>query len=56
MLFEAIDFIESFALFQNDDIGKQLWKHTAHLNELLILPSRTKQSTIHSFFKTCETE
>ena len=29
VLFEAMALIESFALFQNGDITKQLWKHTA---------------------------
>ena len=54
VLFEAIDLIENFALFQNDDIAKQLRKHTAQLNQLLTSSSRKKQSTIPSYF-TCVT-
>ena len=34
VLFEAIDLIESFAPLENDDIAKQLRKHTAQLNEV----------------------
>ena len=56
VLFEAIDLIESFALFQNDSIAKQLQKHTAQLNKLLTSPPCIKRSTILSFFKTCSTE
>ena len=49
-LFEAMDLIESFTLFQNDDIAMQMRKCTAQLNELIASSSRKKQSTITSFF------
>ena len=50
MLFEAIDLSENFALFQNNDIAKQLRKHTAQVNQLLTSSSRKKQSMIPSYF------
>ena len=56
VLFDAIDLIESFAHFQNDDIAKQLRKHTGQFNELPTTSSREKQSAIPSSFKTCVTE
>ena len=34
-LFEAVNLIESFALFQNDDLAKQLRKHTTQLNDII---------------------
>ena len=40
VLFEAIDLIESFAPLENDDIAKQLRKHTAQLNALFTSLSR----------------
>ena len=49
-LFEAMDLIECFTLFQNDDIAMQMRKCTAQLNELIASSSRKKQSTITSFF------
>ena len=49
-LFEAMDLIESFTLFQNDDTAMQMRKCTAQLNELIASSSRKKQSTIISFF------
>ena len=49
-LIEAMDLIESFTLFQNDEIAMQMRKCTAQLNELIALSSRKKQSTITSFF------
>ena len=49
-LFEAMDLIESFTLFQNDDIAMQMRKCTAQLNELIASSSRKKQSTITSLF------
>ena len=45
-----MDLIESFTLFQNDDIAMQMRKCTAQLNELITSSSRKKQSTITSFF------
>ena len=35
VLFEAMDLIESFTLFQNDDIAMQMRKCTAQLNKLI---------------------
>ena len=49
-LFEAMDLIESFTLFQNDDIAMQMRKCTTQLNELIGSSSRKKESTITSFF------
>ena len=49
-LLEAMDWIESFNLFQNDGIAMQMRKCTAQLNELIDSSSRKKQSTITSFF------
>ena len=49
-LFEAMDLIESFTLFQNDDIAMQMRKCTAQLNELIVSSSCKKRSTITSFF------
>ena len=49
-LFEGIDLIESFTLFQNGDIAMQMRKCTAQLHELIASSSRKKQSTITSFF------
>lgn len=39
VLFEAIDLFENFALFQNDDIAKQLQKHTAQLRNKVRFPA-----------------
>ena len=36
VLFKAIDLIERFALFQNNNIAKQLQKHATQLNKLLM--------------------
>ena len=47
----AVYLIESFALFQNDDLAKQLRKHTSQLNDIIASSSRDKQSTINTFFK-----
>ena len=47
-LFKAMDLIESFTLFQKDDITMQMRKCTAQLNELILSSSRKNQST--SFF------
>ena len=33
-LLEAVNLIERFALFQNDDLTKQLRKYTAKLNDI----------------------
>lgn len=33
--FEEVNLIESFALFQNDDLAKQLRKHTTQLNDII---------------------
>lgn len=55
VLFQAIDLIESFALYQND-IAKQLQKYNAQLSELLTSSSNEKQSAIPIFWKTCVTE
>ena len=41
-LFEAVNLTKNFALVQNNDLAKQLRKHTAQL----------KQCTINTFFKT----
>ena len=49
-LFEAMDLIESFTLFQNDDTVMHMRKCTTQLNELIASSSRKKQSTITSFF------
>lgn len=48
VLFQAIDLIESFALYQND-IAKQLQKYNAQLSELLTSSSNEKQSAIPIF-------
>ena len=50
-LFETVNLIESFALFQNDDLAKQLRNHTAQLNNIIDSSSHEKQSTINTFFK-----
>ena len=44
--FKAVNLIESFALFQNDDLAKQL-----RFNDIIALSLREKQSTINTFFK-----
>ena len=49
-LFEAMDLIGSFTLFQNDGIAMQMRKCTTQLNELIALSSGKKHSTITSFF------
>ena len=41
-LFEAMDLIKSFTLFQNDDIAMQMRKCTIQLNELIASSSRKK--------------
>ena len=41
-LFEAMDLIESFTLFQNDDIAMQMRKCTTQLNELIASSSCKK--------------
>ena len=43
-LFKAMDLIESFTLFQKDDITMQMRKCTAQLNELILSSSRKNQS------------
>ena len=49
-LLEAMDLIESFTLFKNDDIAIQMRKCTAQVNELIASSLRKKQSTITSLF------
>ena len=39
-LFEAVNLIEIFALFQNDDLAPYLRKHTAQLNNIIASSSR----------------
>ena len=51
VLFKTVNLIESFALFQKDDLAKQLRNHTARLNNIIDSSSREKQSTINTFFK-----
>ena len=34
VLFEAVNLIKSFALFENDDLAKLLRKHIAQLNDI----------------------
>ena len=41
-LFETVNLIESFSLFQNNDSAKQLRNHTAQLNNLIDSSSREK--------------
>ena len=41
-LFETVNLIESFSLFQNNDSAKQLQNHTAQLNNLIDSSSREK--------------
>ena len=50
-LFEVVTLIESFALFQNDDLAKQLRKHTTQLSDIIVSPSHEKQCTMNTFFK-----
>ena len=50
-LYEAVNLIESFALFQSDDLAKQLRKHTAQFNDEVASSSREDKSTINTFFK-----
>ena len=49
-LFEAMDLIENFTLFQNNDIAMQMRKCTTQLNEVIASSSRKKYSAITSFF------
>ena len=49
-LFEAMDLIENFTLFQNNDIAMQMRKYTTQLNELIASSSCKKYSAITSFF------
>ena len=39
------------ALFQNDDLAKQLRKHTAQLSDIIVSSSLEEQSTNNTFFK-----
>ena len=50
-LYEAVNLIESFALFQSDDLAKQLRKHTAQFNDVVASSSCENKSTINTFFK-----
>ena len=50
-LYEAVNLIESFALFQSDDLAKQLRKHTAQFNDVVASSSREDKSTVNTFFK-----
>ena len=34
-LFEAVNLTTSFPLFQNDDLARQLRKHTTQLNDII---------------------
>ena len=48
VLFEAMDSIENFTLFQNDNIAMQMRKCTAQLYKLIASSSCKKQSTTTS--------
>ena len=52
VLFVVIDLIERIALFQNNDIAKQLRKHTAQLNKLLTPSLVSFKKLLNNFVET----
>ena len=47
VLLDTIKLIESFTIFENGNLAKQLKKHILQLNEMVMWSSCTKKSMIH---------